>query len=98
MITIPQEYLPILKKVIEWNLATYVEDEFFHTPLERVLERMEKGISKAETVQLERKDLYNVRECLSNVRSNAVKCGVEESIIYDIYKWIDDEYIKYKHA
>ena len=66
-------------------------DVMFDIPLNRVLEHFfEKNLVDG-MVQIEEKELYYIDECVSNATTSITECGVEESIVWEIYNWIRSE-------
>ena len=94
MLVLPQKYKESIQQIITWHLKTYVPDKMFNVPVKRILKRLEK-----ETiVQLEDKELYYLNECVDNARRNAPECGVEQTVLDEIFDWVYPEYRKTKQS
>ena len=94
MLLVPQKYTENIQQIITWHLRTYVPDKLFNIPTKRILERLEQGT----VVQLEDKELYYINECVANAKNNVPECGVEQSVVDEIFDWIHPEYKKTKQT
>lgn len=88
MVFIPEKFTENIKEIIEWHLATYVPDIMFDIHLNRILERFSERNMVDGMVELEESELYYINECASDATNNVPECGVEESIVWDIYNWV----------
>lgn len=88
MISIPCEYASAIEQIIEWHLKTYMPELWFNTHLERILERFFERNLVDGVVQIEEKELCYLRECISNATNNISECGVEETLVWEVFDWI----------
>lgn len=95
MIKLPKEYSEALEKIIEWNLRTYVP-----SPDDVSLKRIQENFFKKNLVDgfviFEHKDMYYLLFCMENAVNNPNECGYEFNYLWDIRKWVYNEYVKGK--
>lgn len=88
MVSIPKTLAESIKVIIEWHLATYVPDIMFDHHLNRILEHFFERNLVDGMAQVEETELYYINECVSNATNNIPECGVEKSVVWDIYDWV----------
>lgn len=88
MVIIPNNLAESIKTIINWHLDAYVPEAVFNTHLERILEHFFERNMIDGTVQVAENELYYINECVSNATNNADECGVEQSLVWEIYDWI----------
>ena len=96
MVSIPEEYVKDLKKILEWCLEAFVPDITFDHYVECLLEHFyERNLIEGK-VQVGENELYYVNECISSATNYAKECGVEKDLIWEIYDWVVAEREKRK--
>lgn len=93
MIIIPNEYIDLIIKVLEWHKTEYRTEIDFQIVLKRILERMYYYKETKKEYFLENKEAYYIKECFSDAKNYY---PYSRELVKDIYDWIYAEYINTK--
>lgn len=91
MVNIPNKFTQEIYTIIDWHLAAYIPEKMFNTHLTRILERFFEQNRVNGAVQVEASELYYISECVSDAINNISECGVEKSIVWEIFDWVREE-------
>lgn len=96
MVSVPQRYNQPIMDIIDWHLyqSPYMPCYELDTRLKRIIEHFfEKNLTN-NTALLEEKELYYLKQCLSDAIEYESECGVAKETIQNIIKWVDAERVK----
>ena len=88
MVEIPTKFSSSIRQIVEWHKDSFMVDEIFSTRLNRILEHFFERKLVNGTVQIEEKELWFLKECISDATNNIEECGIEKNAVWEIYDWI----------
>ena len=92
-IPVKDEFVTPTAAVIRWYLRNYTPDEMDKEWLERCAKRMETESNKYIRTNGE---LYVLKEALSEAKNESSIDSIPQSLIEEIFNWVNDKYMEYK--
>lgn len=93
MISVPNKYIDLIIDILEWHITEYKLEIDFQIMLKRILDKLYSAKTTEKECFLKSKEVYYVKECLSDAKNYY---PYSNKLLCDIYDWIYIEYINTK--